>query len=67
MTSTEYREAIAALGLNQAGAAKLLGVDDRTSRRWACDEREVPETVARFLRLMIARKITPAQVHKALD
>lgn len=67
MTSHQYREAIAALGLNQAEAASLLGVDARTSRRWACDERDVPMTVARFLRLMLALKLTPARVHKILD
>ena len=54
MTPDEYRTAIAALGLSQARAAELLGVDARTSRRWACGERDVPPPVARFLRYLIA-------------
>lgn len=54
MTSDEYREALDALGLTQNAAAKLLGVDDRTSRRWACGERDIPPPAERFLRYLIA-------------
>jgi len=54
MTPDEYREALEALDLTQAGAAKLLGVDDRTSRRWACGERDIPPPAVRFLRYLIA-------------
>lgn len=35
MTPDEYREALEALGLTQGEGARLLGVDERTSRRWA--------------------------------
>jgi transcriptional regulator with XRE-family HTH domain len=35
LTTDEYREAIARLGLSQVQAAKRLGVDPRTSRDWA--------------------------------
>jgi DNA-binding transcriptional regulator YiaG len=49
MTPTEYRDQIARLGLTQAGAAALLGVDARTSRNWACGERETPAPVVRLL------------------
>lgn len=45
----EFRAQIARLGLSQLGAARLLGVDGRTVRRWAIGEREVPETVLRLL------------------
>jgi DNA-binding transcriptional regulator YiaG len=54
MTPDEYREAIDHLGLSQVAAAKLLGVDDRTSRRWACGERPIPPPAQRFLRYLIA-------------
>lgn len=54
MTADEYREAIAELGMTQVSASKLLGVDDRTSRRWAAGDREVPPPAARFLRYLIA-------------
>lgn len=54
MTPDEYRSAIESLGLTQAGAARLLGVDERTSRRWACGERDIPPPAQRFLRYLIA-------------
>ena len=49
MTPTDFRAALARLGLTQAGAARLLGVDERTARRWARGERQVPEPVRRLL------------------
>lgn len=66
MTLEEYRAAIAALGLSQVAAARLLGVDPRTSRKWATGERDIPEPAARMLRLMIAAKISPKRAAKLL-
>lgn len=70
MSAAQMREALEALGLTQAGGARLLGVDGRTVRRWCTEEgagaREVPPTVARFLRFLIAARIAPAEVMKAL-
>jgi DNA-binding transcriptional regulator YiaG len=54
VTSDEYRAALETLGLTQGGGARLLGVDDRTSRRWACGERDIPPPAERFLRYLIA-------------
>lgn len=54
MTTNEYRLAIEQLGLSQIAAARLLGVDDRTSRRWANGERDVPPPAARFLLYLVA-------------
>ena len=54
MTSDEYRATIEALGLTQSAAARLLGVDDRTSRRWVRGERNVSPPAERFLRYLIA-------------
>jgi len=54
MSPDEYREAIERLGLSQNGAARLLGVDERTSRRWALGERDIPPPAERFLRYLIA-------------
>lgn len=56
MTSDEYRTALEQLGLTQGGAARLLGVDERTSRRWANGERDIPPPASRFLRYLIATK-----------
>lgn len=67
MTGTAYRKAIEALRCSQLEAAELLGVDERTSRRWANDERDVPAPVARFLRYLVATKKSGASVIKKLE
>jgi len=54
MTADQYRAAIETLGLSQIAAARLLGVDERTSRRWANGERDIPPPAERFLRYLIA-------------
>src|SRR5262245_21397295 len=51
MTASQYRAAIKRLGLTQRHAAKLLGVDIRTSARWAAGDRAIPESVALVLGL----------------
>lgn len=56
MTANQYRAALAKLGLSQVGAARLFGVNDVTSRRWA--KSGVSGTVAILLRLLLAKKIT---------
>lgn len=61
MTDEQYRRALDKLGINQVEAAKLLGVDDRTSRRWALGERGVPGPVAHFLRFLLRQKMTGAE------
>jgi hypothetical protein len=63
MTPDEYREAIDLLGL---AAARLLGVDARTSRRWASGERDIPPPTVRFLRYLIATKKTGEQAMRML-
>lgn len=67
MNSTDYRAALASLGLSQAGAAKLLGVNERTSRRWAIGELVIPVPVGRWLRFMAAAEINPELVCELLD
>jgi DNA-binding transcriptional regulator YiaG len=61
VTADEYRNALAQLDLSQVAAARLLGVDDRTSRRWAAGERDVPPPAARFLQYLIATRKTGEQ------
>jgi hypothetical protein len=67
MRGAEYRKAIGVLNLLQIEAADLLGVDERTSRRWANDEREIPAPVARFLRYLIATGKSGAYAIKKLE
>jgi len=52
MTSEEYRELIARLGLDQRQAAKWLGVSRRTSQNYATGGTEIPGPTARLLRLV---------------
>jgi DNA-binding transcriptional regulator YiaG len=67
MTPDQYRTAIEKLGLSQTSAAKLLGVDERTSRRWANGERDVPAPAARFLRYLIATGKTGEKAMRVLE
>jgi len=55
MTKAEYRAAIAALGMRQGDVGDLMGVDRRTSRRWANGEVAVPRPVELHLRLLLER------------
>lgn len=63
MTATQFRTALDRLKLSQLGAAKLFRSNDRTVRRWAIGERAVPVTVAIMLKLMLAGKITAADIN----
>lgn len=67
MGPTEYRETIARLGLSQVQAASFLGVDERTSRRWASGDREIPLSAARFLSFLDLANIKPKRVLRVLE
>jgi hypothetical protein len=64
MTAKQFQNAIDRLGLSQVGAARLVGADPRTARRWALGERSVPEAVAIILRLMLAGKISADDIRR---
>ena len=49
MTPATIRATRKRLGLTQGQAARLLGVDGRTWRRWECAERTMPKPVCRLL------------------
>ena len=55
VTADQYRAAIAQLGLSQEGAGGALGLSPRQGQRYATGESEIPEPVAKLLRLMIRR------------
>lgn len=48
MTADEIRARLKELGLSQTDAARLMGVTDRTVRRW-CVDGDVPEPIAHLL------------------
>jgi DNA-binding transcriptional regulator YiaG len=60
MTKNQYRAMLERLELTQAAAAAVLGVDARTSRKWANGERPVDETAARFLTYLANTQNTSA-------
>lgn len=53
MTRSQFRQALERLRLTQVAAAKHLGVDARSVRRWIAGDRRVPEPVAILLRLWL--------------
>lgn len=67
MTTSQYRAALTRLDLSQVGAARLVGADPRTGRRWALGERPIPDCVAILLRLLLAKKITIKDVEDAAN
>ena len=53
MTPAELQSALVKLDLSPAALAKLLGVDVRTTRRWATGGKAIPETVAAQISEMV--------------
>jgi DNA-binding transcriptional regulator YiaG len=64
MTKTAYRRAIDAIGLSQVKASEFFEVSRKTSPRWARGEAPIPGAVAKLLRVMIDRNISPPEVDK---
>ncbi len=65
MTPTDFRNTLARLGLSQTGASRVLGVSDRQVRRWASGDIEVPQPVAKILRMMCLGLINANDVRDA--
>jgi DNA-binding transcriptional regulator YiaG len=59
LSSAEYRDALDRLGLNQPQAARLLGQNGRTARRWALGEQPVSPLASKVLRYMLANSVKP--------
>ena len=59
MTPKQLQHAIDQLDLSQRRAARFLGVDERTMRKWIAGNARIPEAVAKLLRLMIRLKLKP--------
>lgn len=62
MTANQFRAALDKLGLSQVGAARILGVNDVTVRRWA--KGGVGGIVVIVIRAMIAGKLTVKDVER---
>jgi hypothetical protein len=59
MTPQQYESTIHRLGLTQVGAARFLGVDERTSRRYIAGKAVIPPPTAMLLNLMLKYRVTP--------
>lgn len=55
---TEYQRAIERLGWSQVGAAKMLGIDPRTSRRYISGDLQPPKPLQLLLRVLVNLKRT---------
>ena len=56
MTPDEYRRLVAALGLSVYGSAKVLGISERTTRRYVSGETPIAEPVAKLLRSLVEKR-----------
>ena len=65
MTPTLYRFCLDTLNLSQRAAGRLLGVGERTSRRWALGEARVHMTAAILLRLLAKGRVSLSDVKEA--
>ena len=66
MTNEQFKHAIDKLGLTQLAAARLLGVDGRTVRRWAIGERQIHFAAAILLRLLLSGDVTIEAVERVV-
>jgi hypothetical protein len=64
MTAAQYRNALAQLGLTPTAAARLLGIDGRTSRRYSI--RGVSGAPEILLKLLLTRRISAGDVSHAI-
>jgi transcriptional regulator with XRE-family HTH domain len=61
VTSQQYRAALERLGWTQAEAAAELGVDARTSRRYALGECPIPLTVQKLIECRELSNVKPGR------
>jgi hypothetical protein len=58
MTRREYKSAHETLGWTHLRMAQVLGVAQRTPYRYAAGEVDIPEPIARLLRLLVLMRLT---------
>jgi hypothetical protein len=62
MTRQQYRDALDQLALTQVGMARLIGISDITSRRWARHGAHGPGPI--LIRLLVLGKIKVGDIEK---
>jgi len=63
--ATEFGQALAALGIKQSTVARWFRIGERSVRRWEGGARKVPPGVTVVCRLMLAGKVSIADVEQA--
>jgi hypothetical protein len=56
VNAAELKEAIASAGVSQRRAARELGINERTMRRYIAGAAVIPQTVAMAIELLVIRK-----------
>ena len=56
MTAAQLQKLLDRAGLSQRGAAKAIGINERTMRRYVTGESEVPLTVEYALRWVVSQQ-----------
>jgi hypothetical protein len=56
MTPKQLRTTLARIGLSQRGAARLLGIDERTMRKYIAGDLVIPELLVWALRGLALRE-----------
>jgi hypothetical protein len=67
MNGDELKVTLKRLGLSQVGAARFLGHDGSTVRRWIAGKFPIPHTVEMLLRVMVRYRLTPDSVLSLVD
>lgn len=63
MTATQYKAAIAKLGLSQTAAAEFLGISLRTSHGYA-NGKPIPQPIVMLLLVLMQNRMTPEEMEK---
>ncbi len=67
MTAAQFRAVLDYLELSQFGVGRLLGVGERTPRRWASGDSPIPEAAVIILRLLVTSKVTIEDIDEVRD
>jgi plasmid maintenance system antidote protein VapI len=67
MTPNQLRTALARLGLSQRAAARLLGINERTMRKYIAGDLVIPELLVWALRGLAEREQEQMRLREELD